>query len=198
MTIPTSLSSKRRAAAHAGERRGRGWRRTWPAALGVIVAAGTAYGLSDARDVAPVVIASGVVYLAAAAIGRRAAAWIAFAVAFLLITLDKFAGLDAVPWLFALAIALLLTGLIIRRTRPWWAFPLQAAAMLAFGAVAYAAVQLSPVVGGLLVATALLGHAAWDVYHHRAHRVVDRSFAEFCAVLDVLVAALVVVIALQP
>ncbi|HEY5880231.1 MAG TPA: hypothetical protein VIU11_15085 [Nakamurella sp.] len=45
------------------------WRRTWPAALGVLVAAGTAYGLTDGREVAPIVAASGLVYVAAAATG---------------------------------------------------------------------------------------------------------------------------------
>jgi hypothetical protein len=33
-----------------------------------------------------------------------------------------------------------------------------------------------------VVAAGLLGHAAWDVYHHRAGRVVRRSLAEFCFV----------------
>jgi hypothetical protein len=38
------------------------------------------------------------------------------------------------------------------------------------------------------VAIGLLGHAGWDVYHHRANRVVVRSPAEFCFVIDTLVA----------
>ncbi len=33
--------------------------------------------------------------------------------------------------------------------------------------------------------------AAWDVYHHRVERVVARSMAEFCAVLDTLLAFVV-------
>lgn len=173
------------------------WRRTWPAALGVVVAAGTAYGLTDARDAAPVVAASGLVYLAAGASGRRTAAWVAFAVTFLLITLDKFAGLNALPWLFALAAVLLAVGLIGRRTRPWWSFPLQAAAMLLLGAIAYLALQLKPTAGGLLVTAALLGHAGWDIHHHRTDRVVGHSLAQFCAVLDILVGVFVAILALR-
>jgi hypothetical protein len=174
------------------------WRRAWPVALGILVAAGTAYGLSDGRDAAPVVAASGLVYLAAGATGRRRAAWIAFGVAFPLIALDAFAGLDAIPWLFALAAVLLAVGVAGRRARPWWSFPLQAAAMLLLGAIAFLALRLDPTIGGLLVSSALLGHAVWDIRHHRAGRVVDRSFARFCAVLDVLVAVFVAVIALSP
>lgn len=186
-----------RVAADVHDPRGSTWRRIWPAALGVLVAAGTAYGLSDPRDAAPIVAASGLVYLAAAASGRRAAAWAAFAATFLLITLDKFAGIDALPWLFALAAALLAVGLVGRRLRPWWALPLQAAAMLVLGTVAYVALLLTPMIGGLLVAAALVAHAGWDVYHHHTGRVVDRSLAEFCAVLDVLVAVIIGALALQ-
>jgi hypothetical protein len=184
---------------HSSDQRRRGgpvWRRTWPAALGVLVAAATAYGLSDGRDIALIVAASGLVYLAAAATGRRWAAWVAFGVSFPLITLDKFTGLDATPWMLALAAVLLTVGLAARRTRPWWALPLQTAAMFVLGTIALLAIHLDATVGGLLVAAALVGHAAWDIYHHRTGRVVDRSLAEFCAVLDVLVAALVAVIAL--
>jgi len=36
------------------------------------------------------------------------------------------------------------------------------------------------------VAIGLLGHAGWDVYHHRVNRVVARSPAEFCFVIDTL------------
>ncbi|UNX53497.1 hypothetical protein MF406_10860 [Georgenia sp. TF02-10] len=135
-----------------GPVRRREWRRAWPAALGVVVAAGTAYGLTDGRDIAPVVAASGLVYLAAAATGRRRAAWVAFAVTFALITLDKFAGLDATPWLLAIAVVLLAVGLAGRRTGPWWSLPLQASAMLVLGATALLAVRLDATAGGLLVA----------------------------------------------
>lgn len=195
-TIPESSQESSRAAGMR-DHRSSTWRRLWPAALGVAVAAGTAYGLTDARDAAPVVAASGLVYLAAGASGRRAAAWIAFAITFLLITLDKFAGLDALPWLFGLAAALLATGLAGRRTSPWWSFPLQAAAMVVLGASAYLALLLSPMAGGLVVSAALLGHAAWDIHHHRTGRVVDPSLAAFCAVLDILVAVVVGVLALR-
>lgn len=197
MDTVTGSKKEAGAPARALHRRSSIWRRLWPAALGVIVAAGTIYGLTDARDVAPVVAASGLVYLAAAASGRRAAAWIAFAVTFLLITLDKFAGVDALPWLFGLAAVLLAVGFVGRRTSPWWSFPLQVAAMVILGAAAYLALQSSPLAGGLIVSAALLGHAGWDIHHHRTDRVVDHTLAQFCAVLDILVALAVAVLALR-
>jgi hypothetical protein len=49
------------------------------------------------------------------------------------------------------------------------------------------ALYVEPVLGGMLVAIGLLGHAAWDAVHYLRDRVVTRSYAEFCAVLDLLV-----------
>jgi hypothetical protein len=42
-------------------------------------------------------------------------------------------------------------------------------------------------VGGYLVAAGLLGHATWDAVHWRANRIVSRSFAEWCGVLDLVI-----------
>jgi hypothetical protein len=57
-------------------------------------------------------------------------AWIGFAVTFVSITLDKLTRNDAVPWLLALAVTLLVFGIVSRRTGPWWSLPLQTTAML--------------------------------------------------------------------
>ena len=65
----------------------------------------------------------------------------------------------------------------------------QAAGMLAFGAAGLVAFYADPALGGYLVAFALLSHAAWDAYHYLRDRVVARSYAEFCGVLDLLVGA---------
>jgi predicted PurR-regulated permease PerM len=66
---------------------------------------------------------------------------------------------------------------------------LQAAGMLVFGATALAALYVDLDLGGYLVAAGLIGHAAWDAVHYLRNRVVARSYAEFCAVLDLLVGA---------
>lgn len=170
--------------------------RVWPTALGVLIAAGIGYGLADGRDIAPAVAASGLVYLVAAAVGWPGAAWPAFAVTFVLITVAKFTGLDATAWIIGLAAVLLVVGLVRRRIRPLWSLPLQSVAMLVLAAIALLAMQVDATTGGLLVASALLGHAGWDLYHHRTGRVVSRSLAEFCGVLDVLVAIVVAVVTL--
>lgn len=48
-------------------------------------------------------------------------------------------------------------------------------------------------IGASLVASGLLGHAVSDLYHHRVNKVVTRSMAEFRAVLDTLLAAVIIV-----
>ena len=51
------------------------------------------------------------------------------------------------------------------------------------------ALYVDPVLGGYLVAFALIGHAVWDVYRYLRNRVVARSYAGWCAVVDPLVGA---------
>ena len=48
------------------------------------------------------------------------------------------------------------------------------------------------------MAAGLLGHAAWDAYHHRTNRVVVRSLAGFCLVLDTALAVAIVSVTVLP
>jgi hypothetical protein len=82
----------------------------------------------------------------------------------------------------------LLRGLV----RPAQALPLQSIALLGFGAAAAIAVFVDTDLGAYLVAAGLFGHSAWDLYHYRANRVVARSLAEFCLLLDAALAMLIV------
>jgi hypothetical protein len=63
---------------------------------------------------------------------------------------------------------------------------LQTVGVLAFGSAALAALYVHPDLGGYLVAFALFGHAGWDAFHYLRNRVVPRSYAEWCAVVDLL------------
>lgn len=70
--------------------------------------------------------------------------------------------------------------------------PLQTVGLAGFGTAAAAALLVTPALGAYLVAAGVLGHAAWDAYHHRTNRVVVRSLAEFCLVLDTVLAVAIV------
>lgn len=169
----------------------------WPTALGILIAAGTVLGLSHGSQIASVVAASGFVYLAAAAVDQKGAAWPAFAVTFVLVGLGLAVGeFDPVPWMCIAAAALALFGFIRARWRPLWSLPLQSAAMLVLGSAALLTVRADHLTGGIIVSLALFAHAGWDAWHHRTGRVVATSLAEFCGVLDVLVGLGVLVLTL--
>jgi hypothetical protein len=167
---------------------GRIWHR-WPAAAGVLMAGVAGLDIADDGGVglAPVLAASAVIYLGAAALGRQGASWPLFFGSFLVLAVaDEYA-----TWvLLGAAVALAGYGLLRGAAR---GLPLQAVAMAGFGGAAAVALAVSPDVGAYLVAAGLLGHAAWDVHHHRTGRVVARSLAEFCVVLDTLLAAAIIV-----
>lgn len=98
----------------------------------------------------------------------------------------------------ALAVPLLIYGLLYGRrpdTPPrHGGWPYHLVAMAAFGAAAAMALGVTATVGAYFVAGGLLAHAVWDAYHYRINKVVARSLAEFCLVLDTIVAAVIVIV----
>jgi hypothetical protein len=170
--------------------------RRWPTALGILVAALTAYGLSEGAELAPILALSGLIYLGAAALERQSAAWPIFAVTFVILTVVKVLDLPGATWVFlGVAAVFIAYGLIRGITRPPGGFPLQAVAMVVLGVIAAVTVLAGGTLGAVLVALGLYAHAGWDAYHHRTNRVVARSMAEFCLVLDVLIATVMLVVA---
>jgi hypothetical protein len=98
-------------------------------------------------------------------------------------------GID--PWLVLLVAGLvfLTPGVARGLLHSPGGLPLQGLGMSAFGSTAMVALYVDPELGGKLLTIALLGHAAWDAYHYIRSRVVARSYAEFCAVTDILLGA---------
>ncbi|MEU5962340.1 hypothetical protein ABZ777_14130 [Micromonospora parva] len=68
----------------------------------------------------------------------------------------------------------------------------QLAGLAGWGAVTLAAVVAGGRTAAWLVAFGWLAHAGWDLAHHRRGRVVPRGYTEFCMVLDVALAAVMV------
>jgi hypothetical protein len=166
----------------------------WPTALGIAVAALTAFDLEiDAESVSSLsalVVLMALVYVGAAALDRRRASWVVFLAGFavMVVFLDLLdSGVEPSLVLLVAALAFLVLGAARGLLRRPGGFTLQAAGMLGFGATALTALYVDPVLGGYLVAFALLGHAAWDAYHYLTDRVAARSYAEYCGVLDFLV-----------
>lgn len=167
----------------------------WPTLTGIGLAGLIALGMPSGSELAPILAASGIVYLGAAALGRPSAAWPLFLVTFVVITATRIGvvSIDA-TWIFlGLAALFVGYGFLHRAAYSIESLPLQAIAMVGFGAVAAIALILNGALGAYLVAAGLLGHASWDVYHHWANKVVVRSMAEFCCVLDTTLAVAIVI-----
>jgi hypothetical protein len=183
----------------------RGLLRRWPTLAAILLTALTAFGLSDGSELAPIVAASGLVYLGAAALRKPAMAWPVFFASFVILLVakvllaDRRGAIEDAPTWILLGVAVLfgIYGLLRGAARPPEGLPLQAIAMAAFGAIAAIAVLVNSSVGAYLVAAGLFGHAAWDVYHHRINKVVARSMAEFCFVLDTLLAVIIVIVTVR-
>lgn len=65
---------------------------------------------------------------------------------------------------------------------------LQSVAFAALFVVALTAMYLDRTAGILLIAAAWAGYGLWDFWHLLRDRVVARSFAEACGVVDLLAA----------
>ena len=168
----------------------------WPAAIGIVFA--LAVGIGFGGGFAAIVLVCAVIYLFAAVTARPGFAWLGFLITSPAVAIGPI--LDA-EWLSltiigAVAIVLVVIGLARGTWRP---LPnrIQILGVVVFGAVALAAALTQPVLAGILLAAGLVGHAAWDLVHHRRNAVVSRSYSEFCAALDLVLAVIVIVLTIR-
>ena len=163
----------------------------WPTVLGLV--AGIAAGFSS--ELPAIVMVCAAIYVVAAVAGRPNAAWIGFLASIPFVGIGRM--LDQ-PWVSLAAIgSATLILIVVGVARGVWRARenrRQLFAMALFSAIAVAAAAgVDPIIAGILVIVGLLGHAAWDIWHHLRTAVVARSYAEFCAVLDVILAIVVAV-----
>src|ERR671911_1325736 len=163
----------------------------WPTALGIAVAALAAFDVDDGLEFAALTLLMALVYLGAAALDRPWSAWLVL-LAGLPLAIFIPSTSEVVPSVVFLVAAPVF--LVLGVARGQWqrpgGLPLQSAGMLAFGSIVLVALfYVYPDLGGQLVGIAILGHAAWDAYHYLRDRVVTRTYAEFCAVVDLLLGA---------
>jgi hypothetical protein len=167
--------------------------RRWPTALALGTAALT---LGASKSDEGVMTFAGIlpllplVYLVVAKLRRRQASWPTLAVGLVLIAaLLALDVLAPATGLAAVALVVLVWGAVdgqLGRPDP---FRVQALGMLGFGVLALAGLAVDPDQGRYLVAVGWFLHGVWDFVHLKLDRVEARSYAEWCGVLDVLVAA---------
>lgn len=168
--------------------------RRWPTALALAVGGLSLSGGGNLADevngLGEILLLLPLEYLLLALIGRRAASWpVVGALAAVVVV----AGLvDVVPvstLLVGIALVLLVVGTVRGTPHGRGVFGAQAAGMLVFGALALAGLAVDPDLGRYIVAGGWLAHGLWDVVHLKRDKVVSRSYAECCGVLDVVIAA---------
>lgn len=168
-----------------------GFKRRWPTWLAIALTALIALSAENPIDLATPLLLLPLIYLATAVLQRPPAVWIVFLV--LTAVLYALQVQDWVhPWLVLLAAALALSiwGTLRGHYRSG-VFVVQVLGMVCFGALAFAALYVDQDLGRYLVAAGWFAHGVWDFAHHRAGKAVARSYAEFCAVTDILVAVVI-------
>ncbi len=131
-------------------------------------------------------------YLVLAKVRRRPATWPVVIAGLALVALTRAIDIvDPAVVLTALAILVLAWGIADGQLARDRTFQFQALGACGFAAVTFTALALltqHPDLAGYLVAVVWLAHGVWDLVHLKLDRVVARSFAEWCAVIDILIA----------
>jgi hypothetical protein len=171
----------------------------WPTLCGIALALFTALGGGMNREftsfLSTLLIFMAFIYLASAVVGKRSSAWLVFLVGLVVITLLRLLELNVISvyGLFLLAVAFLVVGVVRGQWRETNSFPLETIGMIVFAAIALVVLNVNLVRAGYIAAIALFAHAIWDAVHLWRNRVVARSYAEFCAVLDAVLGVAILV-----
>ncbi|MEU7005091.1 hypothetical protein, partial [Nonomuraea sp. NPDC046570] len=120
----------------------------------------------------------------AAAMVRRWPTWLA-----LVVTIDNWVEpfVPAPVLMLVLPGAYLVIGAARKQLREPGMLALQLGGFVAYVALVVVAMSVDESLARYLVAAGWLGHAAWDLFHYRANKVVPRAYAEGCTVIDVVV-----------
>jgi hypothetical protein len=174
--------------------------RRWPLLLAVAVCLP---GFLDAptptavRGLAEAMLLLPLWYVVIGALGRRSWTWpvlVGAIAGFVLLRLQD--RVEPAVVLLAGGLLAVLWGAVRGRSgRP--SFLLQVAGLVAYAGLALAGLVLAPDVGRYVVAAGWFAHGLWDLAHLRADAGVARSGAEWCGVVDVLIAAQLVVLPLS-
>ena len=160
--------------------------RRWPTALAIALEV-VSWGIGTLRagQILPLLPA---LYVVVAVLRRRRATWPVLVVAFgLLVLLQLQTLVEPTVAILALATAVALVGLRRRAVRG--EVGLQLAGLVLFGGLALVGLTVAPEAARYVLAAGWLGHGIWDLVHLRRDAVVSRSYAEWCLVLDILIAA---------
>jgi len=173
--------------------------RRWPIAVGIAsVVAFSGGGVSDdgVAGLGEALLLLPLGYLVLAKIRRRNAAWLVlFAGLAAIVALRAIDVVAPSAFLSAVALVVLVWGAADGQLRKPDMFRVQAWGMLGFGALALAGLAVEPELARYIVAAGWFFHGIWDYVHLRLDKVVSRSYAEWCAAVDIVVAVQLVMMA---
>lgn len=165
----------------------------WPTALALAMSALSFGGNESAEAVAPLwdaLILMQLGYLVVAKLQRRWASWPVIAAGFATIIALRALDVIAPSVVFAaVALVVLVWGAVDGQLNRSGMLRLQVLGMLGFGALALVGLVVDPDLGRYLVAAGLFLHGVWDFVHLKRDKVVARSHAEWCGVVDIILAA---------
>lgn len=166
----------------------------WPTGLGVVVAGLVALAMGnevseEVPSFSAVMLILPLLYLIVVKLGHREATWPVLGV-LLVITV---ALMEQDPVLRAsiygaIALAVLVWSAIDGQLLRPGEIHIQAIGLVGFGAFTLVGLAIDPDLGLYVAAAGWFLHGIWDLVHLRRDKVVQRSFAEWCAVVDILVA----------
>ena len=177
-------------------RPGRPWtnrlKARWPTALALGLSALTFGGTASDEAVASfsgTLLLLPLLYLVVAKLRRRQASWPGLVVGIAsVVALRVLDVVEPAAVFSAVALVVLVWGAVDGRLRRPDPFRVQALGMLGFGALALAGLVVDPDLGRYLVAAGWFLHGVWDFVHLKLDKVVARSYAEWCGVVDVVIA----------
>lgn len=128
-------------------------------------------------------------YLVVAKSQRREATWPLLVAGLVVVVGLRVLDVIAPAAVFAAtALVVLVWAAVDRQLFGSGTFQLQALGMLGFGVLGLAGLAVDPDLARYLVAAGWFLHGVWDFVHLKLDKVVARSFAEWCGVVDVVIA----------
>ncbi|TDD35980.1 hypothetical protein E1287_12485 [Actinomadura sp. KC06] len=172
-------------------------RRFWPAALAVAMA-GTTMGGGGPEQVTALAQALSLLpllYLLVETFRWRRWSWAVLAALLASFTVVEAVDVvDPAAVVAGVALAVLVWGGVRGRLFRSRDLQIQALGMIGFGAVALTGLIIDPDAGRYIVAAGWLVHGLWDLVYIKLDKVVLRSYAQWCFVVDVLIAASLVIV----
>jgi hypothetical protein len=156
----------------------------WPTAVGLLALLANLASGADPHITAMIIIIAATCYLGAAVLGSRPSGWVMVAVTSVAVVVASLAGLDPTVTLIVIGAGLAAFGLIRSTGTHRSDIRAQTLAFVCYSAVALAAMMSVPRLAVYLAAAVAIGHTVWDVVHYLRNKVVSRSLAEACFVLD--------------